>query len=323
MPFAIPSSGYSLLTALAVCGLLSGCSPKVPEAASDAPLVLARVGEAEITAKDFEWHLKSRRERSQPPVDPKVLLEELVQREILVQHALKAGLQDDPEIREKVRDVWIAHFKERELTTKLNEVKISEDELKTAYEKEKDSLIKPERVRIAMLFVSSPSDAAPEAGDEIRRRLEAAAQSSVQDADSSRQGFGAFAVNLSEDQESRYRGGEIGWVERDRYPQRLDPVVIETGFALKEPGSTSAVVKGRQGFYVVKLLERQAAAVPPLDQVEPALRRRLTESRQDRLQSEFESSLRSGLTVEVHPERLSSLPKTSAPEAPPSLPSLP
>ena len=38
-------------------------------------------------------------------------------------------------------------------------------------------------------------------------------------------GFGALAVNFSEDQETRYQGGDLGWIERGRFPQRFEKAV--------------------------------------------------------------------------------------------------
>ena len=62
------------------------------------------------------------------------------------------------------------------MTPQLQAATVTVEELKAAYETEKAKLMKPERVRLAMLFVSSPPEADPEAQQETKRRLEAAAK---------------------------------------------------------------------------------------------------------------------------------------------------
>ena len=45
-------------------------------------------------------------------------------------------------------------------------------------------------------------------------------------------GFGGVAVNYSEDQDSRYRGGDIGWLQAGTIDGRWDRKVSEAVFAL-------------------------------------------------------------------------------------------
>ena len=60
----------------------------------------------------------------------------------------------------------------------------------------------------------------------------------------------------------------------------------------------------------------------PLDQAEPALRRRLLHSKQERVLAEFQTSLRTGLQVEVYPDQLERV-QAAVPEATPPSPSIP
>ncbi len=299
---------------------ITGCSRQ------DDGEVLAVVGDKTITMEEFVRHLDVSRARSSVPVDAEELLRELVEREVLAQNAVNAGLMDDPEVREQMRDVLIAKFKERQLTPQLEEVEVSEEEVEAAYEKEQTGLTRPEQVRLAILYASSAPGEKRDGDDEARLRLEAAAelarQQDLQSEKGEVKGFGPLAVNHSEDQESRYRGGEIGWVERGRFPGRLDKAAIETGFSLKTPGQISAVVTASNGCYVVKLLERRESSLLPLEQAAPALRSRLLAEKQEQAMTVFQDKLRHGLRVEMHPEKLAAVssraPKTPSP--PPSLP---
>lgn len=302
--------------------VLAGCSRQAPETGT----VLARVGVVALSGQDFDRLLKERASPDGAGVDPKAVLQEWVDREVLVQNAVKAGVKEDPKVQEMIRDVLISEYKQRQLVPRLEAVEVTDEELKAAYEAEKSQLITPERVRLAILFLSSAFRAEEEAVLEPRRRLQSALEMARQaDAGAvagagARKDFGALAASFSEDQETRYRGGDIGWVERERFPSRLDPAVIETGFALTEPGEYSDVILGRDGFYVVKLLDRQAAAPVPLEQAAPALRHKLIEQKKEQVHTQFQAGLREGLIVEIHPDRLQGLHAATAENPPPSIP---
>jgi peptidyl-prolyl cis-trans isomerase C len=279
---------------------------------------LARVGEVVITSKDFNLELESRQGRSPVPVNPQALLEEMVEREVLVQNAVKEGLNDDPEVRELVRDVLIAKYRERRLDKQLEKAsEVSSDELSEAYKKEKASLLKPERARLAVLFLGATSEEEVAAQ---KGRLQAALEQ-IRLAPKEEAGFGKLAVEFSEDQESRYRGGDIGWVERERFPPRLGRDIIEAGFELTQLGQVSDVIQVKGGVCVLRLLERQAASVIPIEQAEPALRQRLVQARQEQIRQDFQSALRQRLRVEVHAEKLKGLlAATRSENLPPSIP---
>ncbi len=308
--------------ALAGAALLlsAGCSRETPTG------VLALVGDKAITIDEFTRQLEARRGRSPVPVDAEELLNELVEREVLAQNAVKAGLMDDPEVRERMRDVLIAQFKERQLTPLLETASVSDEEVAAAYQREKAQLTKPEQVRLAILHAQAEPGEKNDADNATRLRLEAAAQLARQQDTRTDKGapasFGPLAAQHSDDQESRYRGGDIGWVERERFPGRLDPAVIEAGFALQQPGQISEVIAGAKGYYVVKLLERLPAAVLPLEQAAPALRSRLLADKQGGLTAGFHDQLRQGLRVEVHTDRLAQIAaaKSGQVSSHPSLP---
>jgi len=74
--------------------------------------------------------------------------------------------------------------------------------------------------------------------------------------------FAELARQESAD-DSRIRGGDIGWV----YPGKL-PAEFTAACESLEPGQYTAVpVRTAYGWHVIKLLETRAAAAPPLEQV--------------------------------------------------------
>jgi parvulin-like peptidyl-prolyl isomerase len=67
--------------------------------------------------------------------------------------------------------------------------------------------------------------------------------------------FAAVAEELSEDEETREQGGDLGWFPADT--GRVPPAVAQTAFALQPGQVVTAVVRSYQGYHVVKLLERE------------------------------------------------------------------
>ena len=103
-------------------------------------------------------------------------------------------------------------------------------------------------------------------------------------------GFGALAAEASEHATSRYRGGDIGWIEtgRDAYP--LPAAIVETGFALPV-GGVSDVIETEEGLYVVMKQDQREARTAPFEEVADTLRRRLLRDRRDRVEAAFNSNL--------------------------------
>jgi peptidyl-prolyl cis-trans isomerase C len=302
-----PSVRTLLMTALVAA--LACCSR--PESED----VLARVGDAKITAPEFNRLLQARQALSPVPVKAEALLNEWVEREVLVQNALQEGLQDDSEVHELIRDVLIAKYRERHLDSKIEQsAVISEEELRQAYEEEKPKLITPERVRLALLHLTVPDGEA----EQTQQRMRVALAHVGQSGDLT---FGKLAVDFSDDQESRYRGGEIGWVERERFPPRLDPAIIKAGFVLSQPGEVSDVFHVKSGVCAVRLVERETASPITLEKAGPILRQKLALQKQEKIQNEFQAKLREGLRIDINTERLKGLLAATQVEPPP--PSIP
>lgn len=297
-----------------VCVLLAIPGCRKPDAGD----VLARVGDREIRIEEFSRLVEARQRTSPVPVDAKLLLEELVVRETCVQAARKAGFENDREVQEQIRDILVAKVRERVLAPQLEAATVSDAEVQRAYAARRAEFTTPERAHLAVLYLQAPpGDAAP-----VRQRLENAQSQIRQASYRADRNFGALAVDYSEDQETRYRGGDLGWVERHRHPQRIEPVVIEAGFALPQPGAISDVIRGERGFYLVKLVERQPPSVAPLEKVEPAIRAGLLRDKRAQIEAGFAAKIREAVPVEVHPERLpaSAAATAPAPNLPPKLP---
>lgn len=270
---------------LYVC-LLSACRKDAaqPESAGD---VLARVGTATIHVDDFQAEVVRRRESNRPVPGKEELLAEMVAFEALRQRAENDALATDPQVQRKMAKVLISEWKERRVLPELDAVQVTDEEVRAEYERRIADYTRPAQVRLAALHLQGDrrmSDARREA---LRARMAEARRRAIeQPAPGGRgaaaQGFGAVAIEFSDDQASRYRGGDIGWMAEGATASRWPRGVLETGFAL-EKGQVSDVIERDGDLYLVMKSDCRERVVTPFEKVASSLRQRLLmEKRRER-----------------------------------------
>lgn len=106
-----------------------------------------------------------------------------------------------------------------------------------------------------------------------------------------------------------------GWFSTGELLPEIGPEqrFYETAFALK-PTEVSPVVQGNNAYYLLRLKERQEAAVPPLDSVRPEIERRLTDVKARELLSQKANSLLQQLRTEKDIARLGAQTKVKVEE---------
>ena len=189
--------------------------------------------------------LERRVSRRQPIPGRSELLDEMIRREAIIHRALQTGVDQDPDVQREIENLLIGKLREQELETKLREASVAEEELRAEYESTLDKFTRPAKIRLAMLYLKTSSKMSETKHSEIRSRMDAARaraleESEAQDPSGRRptgQGFGAMAVEYSDDQASRYRGGDIGWLDANRFEYRwpkavLKPIKLSTNISV-------------------------------------------------------------------------------------------
>jgi parvulin-like peptidyl-prolyl isomerase len=95
--------------------------------------------------------------------------------------------------------------------------------------------------------------------------------------------------------------------------------VLELAAPLQNPGDLSEIVAGKDGLFLVRLIERRAAALKPFESVSAEIRKGLIEEQRKRLQEEFTHRIISQAQPERFPATLADLADlpTRAGAAPP------
>lgn len=287
---------------------LTGChQPASVELASEAapdPDRLATVDGVALRTADLEREL-ARLRAAHPGREPEVdrVLADLVERQRLVARARRLGLDQDPEVQRAMQGVLIAKLKERELeprwqaTTeslpKTNERSASSPGAMTT-----SSAPRPQ-ARLAMLRVEMNPKSSEARLREATLRLENARTAALR-LPASQLGFGALAAEYSDDDGTRYQGGDLGWLDEDPAKYHFDAAALAAGFALASVGEVSPVVRGRDGLYLVRLLGRRATPEPPPSQREERVRYQRHREHRQAVEEAFAAETRALIPVQVN-----------------------
>ncbi len=308
--------------------LLSACQRQDSAANSqgdDPPeTVLVKVGAHEITLAEFTAELE-RRAKGNPGAYATVaqrhqLLQEMIAFEVLLTRALEAGYDQEPDIQRRMNEFLVSRFQEAQLA-KLNAsaASLDEDQQREFYEQHPDQFRTPPTIRVGIIAFHVSSKATPPKRETARQHAEAIRGSAVA-ADAS--AFARLAQQHSEDQATRYIGGDAGWWERDAVPHRWPELVSTTAFALSQPGEVAPLIETSGGFYIVRLVEKRAAQTRPFAEVKEAIAYQLAQQQAFATQEKLRQELARGLTIETNVTAWESLamPAPVAERSPPRLP---
>lgn len=290
--FLLVVAASGLLVAIAGCG-------KAPTRSD----ILARVGSHEITIQDLEreaqWYQKGRR----PVPEKEALLEQMISRELKLQRALASGIEKDPEIRRKYEAMLAARVEELELKPRLDQVSVSSGELQAAYEQDKSHYSRPAKMRLAMVCARVDGKATPDQVSAAEQRIGEAHKVALSLPAGSK-GLGRAAADYSDDQASRYRGGDIGWFNAGQVESRWPAEIVSAGLSLPNEGAISDIIKTTNGFYFVMRTDSRAPAVTPFEQVQNLIQRRLLAEKRQQIEAAFDHEVHSFARVETFSQAL-------------------
>lgn len=286
-----------------VCVLMGGCKPKEsPEAASP---VVAQVGGRTITRADFEAEAARRRESGDPVASAKELLDQMIEREAMLANAEASGIAKSDAFKRDTESRLLSQWVASTLAKTRDDVKVTEEDLKQAYETGKNTTFtSPGVTRLAILYRKLTG----RAGDEAVKALEASLAEGVAAFEKDRAaatnngrlpGFGKIAVDYSEDTITRYRGGDLGWLnlEQGQHP-RIPKEVMAAGGSL-ELGRVSAPIRVEDGLYIVLKAGERAAKQMTYEETVPLLRRKLLRSKQRDVETRFKADILASVPVKI------------------------
>lgn len=131
---------------------------------------------------------------------------------------------------------------------------VSEAEAQSWFKEHAQELLIPECVQVSHIFLSGHDKNNPDRAAEI--------QSIHQRCLSGEATFAELAAKFSEDERSKLKGGELGWLTRERVPVEFADAV----FSL-EPDEVSKPFLTTLGWHIVRLQDRHAERLPQFAEV--------------------------------------------------------
>ena len=282
----------------------ASCSKKSITAAP-APLrqdILATVGAAQITVSDFESYAVERNTPDSAAART-ALLEEMIAEEGLIHAAKSEGLDQTPEYRRAMRRFLITRLEERRLQPLLAQAEILSDaDLDKACQQEASRFTQPAARRYAWLRVVAEGADAAMAGTRIQSAL---LNFRALPEDPNRPGFGAVAAEFSDDGDTRYQGGDLGWLTPEQLATRIPSDACGQVANLK-PGQTSDPIRLADGFCVILSTAERAAIPLAKRDLRERVKYELITRRRAEARAAFLLASRSGLKIGISQEKLDS-----------------
>jgi peptidyl-prolyl cis-trans isomerase C len=257
--------------------------------------VVARVGTKSITKGEFEQLLKLRGGKA--PIDTNTeiaFLNNLVQTIALGDLAREKGLDKRKDVQELIAltdNTLLANLLIKEEV--LDRVTVTEEQAKKYYETHRDQFKGPEQVKIRQIVIevekSDPEEEKNMArlkAEEILKKIRAG------------EDFAKLASTYSDDQESKAKGGDLGFVEKGNMYKPLD----EAAFKLN-PGEVSGIIETPAGFHIIKMDERRQETLPYERVKDKAMARASEEIKKEKVK-EFLTQVFKQKEIKIFPEVL-------------------
>jgi len=308
---------FAPLVGLVAWLLISGCGSEEPSKPSSDPVV-AEVDGRVIRSSRLEWEVRRRSGDARNRVDPRMVLDEMVDLEAAYSKASRSGFLETPEMTRAMMLMVVQRYREQREQLHPAVPALDAERVSEVYRSQSDRFTRPPMVNLAVIRVEIPRKAAPE------KRFEALAKSSALIDRAHRElpgigNFGSLAAEVSSDQSTRYRGGELGWISIEELSKRLPPEVAKAGLSLAKEGEISAPVAAEDGFYLLRLVGRRGPILRPLDEVRPQIEHELILESKRRSERAWAEESRSGLRIRIDEEVLGRVkqPIPAPPPAPP------
>lgn len=230
--------------------------PSAPPLTAPVNPVIAKVGGEEVHAADLADAAQSLPEelRGMPPamLYP-MLLDQMIDRKVIVLAARRQNLADDPVVKRAIARATDSALQNALLTREIAPT-LTDEAIQARYQRDVAGKQGEEEIRASHILVADEDKA-----KQVIAELKAGAA------------FADLAKKYSTDPSAGQNSGDLGWFKKaDMLPEFSD-----AAFALQPGQITEAPVKTRFGWHVIKLEERRVAPPPPLDQVKDEIRQSL------------------------------------------------
>lgn len=266
--------------------------------------IIATIGQFEITKTEFEREIIYRGGEHPAQVDKKQLLDEMIRKKLLLNQAYTIGLPERESIQREYSHLLIGKIREEYIQKAREKIHLGEEEMKTFYQVHQEEYTIAMKRQFAILFFKKRLK---DKGKEKKRILEKFSEIMLLDKKgllkNKDNGFGVYAIDYSEHQVSRYKGGELGWFGKGKNVN-WEQEVLDKGFSLLKIGDISDMVETERGYYLVRLMAEKKAKHIAYEKVKLKIRQKLILTKQEEIKENFDKYLRATFKVEIDVDKL-------------------
>ena len=264
-------------------------------------MVVAKVGNRAIKVEDFKYYLSQRpvSNRYQPTrEDIQKRLEGLILEEVLYREALRLGLDKDPDVYGRIRQMLTQKLIDEQINQKEWKREVTQEELRAYYDQHLNEFNRPAQVRVADIFIAAPPDASKEERENLRQKAEKVlAEARV--AKGQRMGFGSLVREYSDSPE-HYRKGDTGFFDLEGQPVGIDKAVAEEAFRIEGVGNMAEhVIETPGGYHLIMLIGKRSAMERPLDSVQNELKQRMRHEAITKARQVYIDNLRDSTEIQI------------------------
>ena len=265
-------------------GLAALVSVSLVTSSAFADDVVAVVGTKQITTKDLNDKYSEVVKQTINPPNKEVFLEDLVRYEMGVQEAFKRGLQDDPTVKEKMRQEVYKALLEKELGRAVAAIKVNEKEMMAYYKNH------PE-LRTSHILI----EFRPDATAEQKKAAHDRAEEIFQEVKKSKRPFEELVALYTDDVLSKRTGGDVGWQSN----LTLVPPYYNAALAMKV-GDVRGLIETQYGYHIVKLTGRHGYN----DANKPQIRAAVFDEKRKEIFDEYFAKLKKLYPVKINKDKL-------------------
>ncbi|WP_227021467.1 peptidylprolyl isomerase [Oceaniferula marina] len=155
---------------------------------------------------------------------------------------------------------------------------ISDEESKQWYDQHKQTFEMPERRQLRHIFLATLDRPSEDAEATLKTQL---AKIQAKEAD-----FASAAAEISEDERSKNKGGQLGWMSKNRLPGDF----ASATFTLAKNQPT--LIRTKLGWHIVEVTDIKAPATVPFDTVKSEINSAIADTRRSEAIRQYRHNLR-------------------------------
>lgn len=250
--------------------------------------VVFSVGNTQVTVDEFKKRMNEYRTNTFNPPTTEQLLEDWIRFEVGVQQAEKEKLSEDPAVKERFRQVLYNGLLEKALGKKVENIPITESEMKSFYRNN------PE-VRASHIFIEYPANATGEQRSAALKRAKEISEDVAKQLKNKRS-FEDLVKLYSDDLATKDNGGDMGMQSK----VTLSPPPFYEAIKKLKIGEVSGLLESRQGFHIVKMVEKN----PYDDADKRQIRAAVFDEKRAKLFNEYFNKLKRSYKIQVNKDAL-------------------